>query len=140
MKSKKINPPNYGFLDVTLEKSHTDFLHSLIEKYEPKKSHQQWMLIDDNNRFQKEVLNEAVREYIKEWGFPEKLKTTHIHELTFQKFWVNRTGKGEYQALHNHDAVFSFVAWLKIPSNAQEEQHTPHTICLLYTSPSPRDS
>tara|TARA_S200000501_G_scaffold373852_1_gene421988 strand:+ start:1358 stop:2008 length:651 start_codon:yes stop_codon:yes gene_type:complete len=128
MKSKKINPPNYGFLDVTLEKSHTDFLHSLIEKYEPNKSHQQWMLIDDNNRFQKEVLNEAVREYIKEWGFPEKLKTTHIHELTFQKFWVNRTGKGEYQALHNHDAVFSFVAWLKIPSNAQEEQHTPHTM------------
>ena len=36
--------------------------------------------------------------------------------------------KGEYQALHNHDAVFSFVAWLKIPSNAQEEQHTPHTM------------
>ena len=44
MKIKKINPPNYGFLDVTLEKNHTDFLYSLIEKYEPKESQQQWML------------------------------------------------------------------------------------------------
>tara|TARA_B100001059_G_C17838379_1_gene589998 strand:- start:6207 stop:6884 length:678 start_codon:yes stop_codon:yes gene_type:complete len=128
MKIKKINPPNYGFLDVTLEKSHIDLLYSLIDKYEPKQSHQQWMLVDDNNRFQKEVLNGVVGEYIKEWGFPEKLKTTHIHDLTFQKFWVNKTGRGEYQSLHNHDSVFSFVAWLKIPYHSQDEQHVPDTM------------
>ena len=69
MKIKKINPPNYGFLDVTLEKNHTDFLYSLIEKYEPKESYQQWMLVDDNNRFQKEVLNEAIKEYLKDIGY-----------------------------------------------------------------------
>ena len=69
MKIKKINPPNYGFLDVTLEKNHTDFLYSLIEKYEPKESSQQWMLVDDNNRFQKEVLNEAIKEYLKDIGY-----------------------------------------------------------------------
>ena len=86
------------------------------------------MVIDDNNRFQKEVLNEAVKEYVKEWGFPHKLKTTHIHDLTFQKFWVNKTGVGEYHSLHNHDAVFSFVAWLKIPSVAEVEQKVMNTM------------
>tara|TARA_B100000085_G_C18341253_1_gene430397 strand:+ start:17 stop:667 length:651 start_codon:yes stop_codon:yes gene_type:complete len=128
MKSTKINPPNYGFLDVTLDTSHIDFLYSLIEKYEPEDAHQQWQLIDDNNRFQKEVLNGAVKEYIEEWGFPEKLKSTHAHQLTFQKFWVNKTGKGEYHSLHNHDAVFSFVAWLNIPYASEVEQCVQNTM------------
>ena len=69
-----------------------------------------------------------VKEYIDEWGFPEKLKMTHVHGLTFQKFWVNKTGKGEYQALHNHDGVFSFVAWLNIPYASEVEQCVPNTM------------
>ena len=80
------------------------------------------MLIDDDNRFQKEVLNPIIQEYVTDYGFPEKLKTTHIHDLTFQKFWANYTGKGEYQALHNHDAIWSFVIWLKLPAVANDEQ------------------
>ena len=42
--------------------------------------------------------------------------------MTFQKFWANYTGKGEYQALHNHDAIWSFVIWLKLPAVANDEQ------------------
>ena len=122
MNTKKIELPNYGILDVTLEKNVLDHLHHLVEKYEPDDAKQQWMLIDDDNRFQKEVLNPIIQEYVADYGFPEKLKTTHIHDLTFQKFWANYTGKGEYQALHNHDAIWSFVIWLKLPAVANVEQ------------------
>ena len=122
MNTKKIELPNYGILDVTLEKNVLDHLHHLVEKYEPDDAKQQWMLIDDDNRFQKEVLNPIIQEYVADYGFPEKLKTTHIHDLTFQKFWANYTGKGEYQALHNHDAIWSFVIWLKLPAVANDEQ------------------
>ena len=122
MRTKKIDLPNYGVLDVTLDKLHLDHLHHLVEKYEPDNAKQQWMLIDDDNRFQKEVLNPIIQEYVADYGFPEKLKTTHIHDLTFQKFWANYTGKGEYQALHNHDAIWSFVIWLKLPAVANVEQ------------------
>ena len=122
MNTKKIELPNYGILDVTLEKNVLDHLHHLVEKYEPDDAKQQWMLIDDDNRFQKEVLNPIIQEYVTDYGFPEKLKTTHIHDLTFQKFWANYTGKGEYQALHNHDAIWSFVIWLKLPAVANDEQ------------------
>tara|TARA_Y100000114_G_C11647570_1_gene272480 strand:+ start:47 stop:724 length:678 start_codon:yes stop_codon:yes gene_type:complete len=128
MKTKKINLPNYGVLDVTLDKVHCDHLHHLVEKYEPDNAKQQWMLIDDDNRFQKEVVSPSVKEYIHEYGIPEKLLSTHIHDLTFQKFWANYTGVGEYQALHNHNAVFSFVVWLKLPSCAIEEQAVPDTM------------
>ena len=122
MNTKKIELPNYGILDVTLDKNVLDHLHHLVEKYEPDDAKQQWMLIDDDNRFQKEVLNPIIQEYVADYGFPEKLKTTHIHDLTFQKFWANYTGKGEYQALHNHDAIWSFVIWLKLPAVANDEQ------------------
>ena len=122
MNTKKIELPNYGILDVTLEKNVLDHLHHLVEKYEPDDAKQQWMLVDDENRFQKEVLNPIIQEYVTAYGFPEKLKTTHIHDLTFQKFWANYTGKGEYQALHNHDAIWSFVIWLKLPAVANDEQ------------------
>ena len=122
MNTKKIELPNYGILDVTLEKNVLDHLHHLVEKYEPDDAKQQWMLVDDENRFQKEVLNPIIQEYVTDYGFPEKLKTTHIHDLTFQKFWANYTGKGEYQALHNHDAIWSFVIWLKLPAVANVEQ------------------
>ena len=104
------------------KKNVLDHLHHLVEKYEPDDAKQQWMLVDDENRFQKEVLNPIIQEYVTDYGFPEKLKTTHIHDLTFQKFWANYTGKGEYQALHNHDAIWSFVIWLKLPAVANDEQ------------------
>ena len=122
MNTKKIELPNYAVLDVTLDKNVLDHLHHLVGKYEPDDAKQQWMLIDDDNRFQKEVLNPIIQEYVADYGFPEKLKTTHIHDLTFQKFWANYTGKGEYQALHNHDAIWSFVIWLKLPAVANDEQ------------------
>ena len=122
MNTKKIELPNYAVLDVTLDKNVLDHLHHLVEKYEPDDAKQQWMLIDDDNRFQKEVLNPIIQEYVADYGFPETLKTTHIHDLTFQKFWANYTGKGEYQALHNHDAIWSFVIWLKLPAVANVEQ------------------
>ena len=122
MNTKKIELPNYAVLDVPLDKNVLDHLHHLVEKYEPDDAKQQWMLIDDDNRFQKEVLNPIIQEYVADYGFPEKLKTTHIHDLTFQKFWANYTGKGEYQALHNHDAIWSFVIWLKLPAVANVEQ------------------
>ena len=122
MRTKKIELPNYGVLDITLDKEHLDHLHHLVEKYEPDNAMQQWMLIDDDNRFQKEVLRKVIQQYIEDFGIPHRLRTTHIHELTFQKFWANYTGKGEYQALHNHDAIWSFVIWLKLPAVANVEQ------------------
>tara|TARA_B100000131_G_scaffold318699_1_gene363084 strand:+ start:1727 stop:2383 length:657 start_codon:yes stop_codon:yes gene_type:complete len=128
MKHKNINLPNYGIVDVTLDKKDLDYLFYLVEKYQPEGNKQQWMLIDDKNRFQKDVLLPCIGNYVKDYGFPEKLKSTHVHDLTFQKFWANQTGKGEYQALHNHDAVFSFVVWLKLPHIAEEEQKVVDTM------------
>lgn len=38
--------------------------------------------------------------------------------------WVNFQEKYEYNPVHNHGGIFSFVIWLKVPYNREEEDET----------------
>jgi hypothetical protein len=42
--------------------------------------------------------------------------------LSEQNVWVNYQQKGEFNPMHNHSGVYSFVIWLKIPYTIEEEQ------------------
>ena len=37
-------------------------------------------------------------------------------------FWVNFQNKYEFNPIHNHSGIFSFVVWLKIPSSYKKEK------------------
>ena len=37
-------------------------------------------------------------------------------------FWVNHQSKGEYNPVHHHSGMYSFVIWVKIPYDLQEEK------------------
>lgn len=39
--------------------------------------------------------------------------------------WVNFQKKHEFNPVHNHSGVFSFVIWLKIPFNIEDEYNAP---------------
>lgn len=42
--------------------------------------------------------------------------------------WVNFQAAGEFNPLHNHDGVLSFVIWCQIPYDMEDEYaHRPHT-------------
>ena len=45
-------------------------------------------------------------------------------ELTLEKAWVNFQKKHEYNPMHNHSGVFSFVIWLHIPYTQDSEIQT----------------
>jgi len=53
--------------------------------------------------------------------------------------WVNIQKKYEYNPVHYHTGVFSFVLWLKIPYNREAEDTHPGSkgnngnFCMLYT-------
>lgn len=42
--------------------------------------------------------------------------------LVLQSPWVNFQKKYEFNPIHNHSGVFSFVIWLDIPYNIEDEQ------------------
>ena len=120
MESEVIDLPTPKILKFKLEEEILDHLSKLIAKYDNGKH--QWMLIDENRRFRNQVLSKVINQYINTYNVPFNPKTTFRHSFTFQRFWCNRMSKGEYQALHNHDAVFSFIIWLKIPFSCKKER------------------
>ena len=131
-----IDLPNYGILKISLDKKDVDNLYTIIKKYSP--SHFQWEgntliksttdqqqfgLFDDGKLFQTNVLHKVYLSYVEKYGLPfAKTFSTHKHKLTFQRFWCNTTTKGQYQALHNHDSIFSFVVWVNIPFDIDDER------------------
>ena len=128
------NLPNFGVLEVKLNQEQIDLLYKLINhaggeygwKIENKEvieqgKNNQFSLIDNDNIFENEVLKPAVNEYIKNWGWPMNLKTTHYHDLDFNRFWTRITKGDQYQSLHDHQGVFSFTIWLKIPTDWKDE-------------------
>ena len=46
-------------------------------------------------------------------------------ELLIRDLWVNFQKKTEYNPVHNHSGVLSFVIWLKIPYDIEEEKKLP---------------
>ena len=134
MDFKLITPNNFGILEATLSEAHIQLLYNYIKEtalpgYEfegntvtAHSKDNQWTLVDKDNAFEKEVLHPLINAYTEEWGWPINLKTTHLHNLEFNRFWVRITTSDQYQSIHNHQGIFSFVVWLKIPTDWKEEQ------------------
>ena len=57
--------------------------------------------------------------------FPEYLKeltvTKNNYPLVLESLWVNFQKKHEFNPIHHHTGVFSFVIWVKIPYNLNDE-------------------
>ena len=42
-----------------------------------------------------------------------------------QKLWVNYQKENEFNPLHDHTGIYSFVIWMKIPTNHFEQNKNP---------------
>jgi len=80
-------------------------------------------LKDKDDWFLKNVLLSLINQYS-----PEDINTIVGHPLTkncayaLDGFWVNMQNKYEFNPLHNHSGIFSFVVWVKIPSSYKKEK------------------
>ena len=55
------------------------------------------------------------REYQKNWDYYQG------EDLKVDALWVNLQKKTEYNPIHNHDGVLSYVAWLDVPYKHENE-------------------
>ena len=66
-------------------------------------------------------LEEMGREYQKNWDYyPQQ-------DLKVDSLWVNLQQKTEYNPIHNHDGVLSYVAWMEIPYKRSDELNQNHS-------------
>jgi hypothetical protein len=73
------------------------------------------------------LLNELAEEYNKQFSYTSHINKTmkypekQIQGYSLDSYWVNFQKKHEYNPLHQHGGVYSFVIWLKIPFNIEDE-------------------
>lgn len=95
-------------------------------------------LVDQDDWFFKKVIEPITSRYCetltRSQGNPYNCKSKR---LIMSDFWVNFQNQNEFNPIHYHSGIVSFVIWMKIPTEA-EEQHN-HPLCANSNSPSASD-
>ena len=129
-----IRPNNHGWIQTTLGSESMDYLWKCIDnKKEDYRSRlagnisESYELEDKNGWFSGNVLRILVEQYEKSFGNIAKgIPTTSPHPFCLEGFWVNYQKKHEFNPLHNHTGVYSFVIWMKIPFDYEDQINLPN--------------
>ena len=138
--------PNTALYDVKLPDSVVNRLWGYIHKSTNRCNDilagnisESYDLIDEDNYFFNEVLKPISLKYVSENNIVKNFRrnNTSNSELYLKKLWVNYQYKNEFNPLHTHGGVLSFVIWIKIPTEAEEQHNLP--IAKNSNSPSASD-
>ena len=126
-----------GWIETKLPKSVMKILQSYIET--AKKNPINWnhelagnisksLLIEDkDNWFFETILTSLISKFME--NYPKYLAgmsvLTENAPFYLDKFWVNFQKENEFNPIHDHGGVFSFVIWVKIPTDWREQHALP---------------
>ena len=137
LKIKSVDP---GWLETRLNEKHMDLLWSCIEKrgQEPYQNLAGNLYgsyaLENNNTFYNSIIDPLVRYWIKVYGddiFGNQIKlipwVSANMETYLNDWWVNYQHEGDYNPLHDHGGIFSFVIWMKIPTDWRDQKKLPRS-------------
>ena len=137
----EIRDVNPGWLETRLSGKHMDLLWSCIEKrgQEPYPNLAGNLYgsyaLENNNTFYNSIIDPLVRYWIKVYGddiFGNQIKlipwVSANMETYLNDWWVNYQHEGDYNPLHDHGGIFSFVIWMKIPTDWRDQKKLPRSI------------
>ena len=141
LKIQEINLVNPGFLEMKLTENHMDLLWSCIDnrtqEHYPHLAGNLYgsYFLEINNTFYKSIIDPLVRHWISVYGnsiFTDQIKllpwATSNMETYLNDWWVNFQHEGDYNPLHDHGGIFSFVIWMKIPTDWRDQKKLPRSI------------
>ena len=126
---KTIYPSNLGWLEYKLNSKEMDYVWKCIEnkKGNTKKTlagniSASYDLMDRGDWFYTNVVLPLVNSYAEKFSnVGEKLPILTEHPYFMNKWWVNYQKKHEFNPLHNHSGIYSFVIWMKIPYDYKKQ-------------------
>ena len=137
-----IDPPNLGWIEKKLNKNEIIHLQKCIDE-RCKKSHKKELagnihesnsLVDINNWFFDNTLLSLCQIYADQFiNLGDKIPINQKHPYYLGKFWVNFQKENEFNPLHDHSGIYSFVIWMQIPTKHLEQNKNP--IALNSNSP-----
>ena len=131
-------PANYGWLNCKLNQKELDYVwecvnnrQNNINKILAGNISNSYELVDKDEWFFKNTLRSLIYLYQKEFGVKgyqdivSPKSRPCVHHLS--TWWVNYQKQHEFNPLHNHSGVYSFVIWLKIPTEYEEQNKNNNT-------------
>lgn len=127
---KSIRPDNLGWVEQKLESDAMSFLWRIIDIGGPSARnklagniHESCLLIDEDNWFFNNVLDNTIKFYVDEFGNPMGgIPVKGRLKYALSNIWVNFQKQTEFNPVHTHSGVFSFVVWMKIPTKFEEQK------------------
>ena len=125
-----ITPPNLGWLLYSLGDKEIDYLWNCIGEGNKEKVNahlagninSSFPLYDKNEWFFKHTLCPLIRAYGDQFeDIGNNLPVLHAHPYTLKRWWVNYQKQHDFNPPHDHTGVYSFVIWLKIPTEHAEQ-------------------
>ena len=132
-KIKVVKPNVFGWLEKKLSEKEMDYLWRCIDNRKGSHKHklagqihESNALTDRSDWFFINTIKPLLIKYSDEFGnLGQDAPTSQKHPYFLQKMWVNYQKEGEFNPPHDHDGVFSFVVWMKIPTKHFEQNKNP---------------
>ena len=132
MKIHKRLPIVKGWLEASLPPNAMERLWSYIdESYVTNINHKpnlighvdrSVLLSDTDDWFYNNILTDFLDEYAEQFfNLGNNSGITGQHKYTLDSLWVNFQKQGEFNPIHTHGGVYSFVIWMKIPTDYREQ-------------------
>ena len=130
---KSVYPPNLGWVEQKLKPEAMKFLWDIIDiggtSLRSKLAgniNSSYKLIDKNDWFFKKVVTPTIKFYADEfhdplYNFPMKRRVKYC----LADIWVNYQKQTEFNPIHTHTGIFSFVIWMKIPTKFEDQKKLP---------------
>ena len=125
-----IVPKNYGWLEYKLSDKEMDYVWRCIDKKKGDAKHRlagnisgSRTLVDRLDWFYKNVIQNLTSLYAEAFGnLGTSVPVSQTHPYYMNTWWVNYQKKNEFNPVHNHTGVYSFVIWMKIPTDYEEQK------------------
>jgi len=129
-----VSPPTFGWIEIQLDDTLIAHLWNCVnvagDKIDAKGSligqiDSSYFIEDIDSLLWNNLLVQCVDVYQKTWGCPHMSpiapKTDKDFILYLEKMWVNYQNKHEFNPVHNHNGVYSFVIWMNIPTEYKDQ-------------------
>ena len=131
--AKPIHPPNFGWLEYKLDSDTMDRLWKMISEKgaDAKKTlagniKASYSLEDKENWFFNTTLLPLARRYREQFkNLGDRAPINQRHPYFQSHMWVNFQRENEFNPVHDHTGVYSYVIWMKIPTNHFEQNKNP---------------
>ena len=127
---RSVKPSSGGWLEYKLNQEELDYVWKCVDEKSDNDFKKRLagnlktsrLLIDKDNYIYKNVLDPLINLYCEEFGNSINIvPVSGMFPLFMREWWVKYQYQHEFNPLHGHSGLYSFVIWLKIPTNHAEQ-------------------